>query len=102
MNATFIGIIVTLWLFNVGWLIKMQRDIGKMRQSDINLMNDYIVLRNDLENTVKKSECLLMHKNTADSLDSFKTSVNQRLDRIDKTQDEMSSDIKKLLEKIKR
>ena len=95
----FVSIGAPILLFVIGWMIKMQMNLGKLRQSDLDLMNDYLALKLEMRDFVKKEECNLMHKNTADSLSDFKTVVNDRLKSIEAGQVEMQKDIKILLQR---
>lgn len=95
----YIAITSPFLLFFLSWLIKMQMNLGKLRQQDLNIMNDYISIKLELKDYVKKSECELMHKNTADSLADFKKEIYRRIDNIDENQKEIQRDVKELLKR---
>jgi hypothetical protein len=89
-----------MWVFLLGWVLKINKDIGKMRQNDLQIMTDLIEMKNGNMKFVHKSECSILHANNADNLRALKDDINQQLKEIKDGQRDMQKDIKELLKSI--
>ena len=90
-------ILTGLWVFLLGWVLKINKDIGKMRQNDLQIMTNLIEIKNGNMKFVNKSECSILHANNADNLKALKADINQQLKEIKDGQRDMQKDIKELL-----
>jgi len=86
-----------LWIFLLGWVLKIQKDMGKMRQNEINIMNELILLRQEQKEFQRTDRCAILHSANSDSLNQFKDMIVQRLTNIETNQHDMQKDIKELL-----
>jgi len=89
-----------LWIFLLGWILKIQKDIGKMRQNEITIMNELILLRQEQKEFQRTDRCTILHSANSDSLNQFKDMIVQRLTNIEANQHDMQKDIKELLKSI--
>jgi hypothetical protein len=92
-----ITILTGLWVFLLGWVLKIQKDLGKMRQNEINIMNEIILIRQDQKEYQRTDKCNILHTANHDSINQFKDMIVQRLNSIELGQKEMQNDIKSLL-----
>lgn len=92
-----ITILTGLWIFLLGWVLKIQKDIGKMRQNEITIMNELILIRQDQKEYQRTDKCNILHTANHDNLKQVKDMIEQRLASIESTQKEMQKDIKELL-----
>jgi hypothetical protein len=88
-----------LWVFLLTWVLKIQRDLGRMKQNEISIMKDLMMQQAELKQLVPRSECDILHNVNSGMLKAFQEVVNQRLQRIEEGQDDMRSDIKQLLKR---
>lgn len=94
-----ITVISALWIFLLGWVLKIQKDIGKMRQNDLQIMTDLIEMKANNNRFVNKSECSILHASNADNLQALKEDIKGQLAEIKDGQREMQKDIKDLLKR---
>ena len=92
-----ITILTGLWVFLLAWVLKIQKDLGKMRQNEINIMNEIILIRQDQKEYQRTDKCSILHAANHDSINQFKDMIVQRLSSIELGQKEMQNDIKSLL-----
>jgi hypothetical protein len=94
-----ISVFSGLWLFLMGWMLKIQRDLGRMRQNEIAIMNDLMQQRVEIKQMIPRSECDILHNVNAGMLKACQETVNHRLQRIEENQNEITRDIKELLKR---
>ena len=92
-----ITVLSGLWIFLLAWVLKIQKDLGKMRQNEISIMNELMLLRQDQKLYQRTDKCIIMHTASTDTLNQFKEMVLQRLHAIEQSQIEIQKDIKELL-----
>lgn len=86
-----------MWVFLLGWVLKIQKDLGKMRQNEVSMMNEILMIREDQKLYQRSDKCDILHTSNSDSLRQFKDMIFQRLLSIESNQNEMQKDIKELL-----
>ena len=86
-----------LWIFLLAWVLKIQKDLGKMRQNEITIMKELMILRQDQNLYQRTDKCTIMHAASTDTLNQFKEMVLQRLHSIEQSQIDIQKDIKELL-----
>jgi hypothetical protein len=92
-------VISSLWIFLLGWVLKIQKDMGKLRQNEINIMTDLIEIKNKNDKFVPKIQCDILHAVNENNIKSLKDDITGQLKDIKENQFEMQKDIKELLKR---